>query len=165
MASKNGRSHDQTGIEKGRNTPKGSLICKYCNAIFEGKHWRKFADLKVAFIDRIHSAVCPACHEEQNHLSDGIVKLSGTIMPAKRTEILNEINNAEKTAQSRNVLDRVERVEDSGKNEITVYTTNNQLAVQIGKKIASAHKGGKLEIKWSKNEKAVEVRWHKDLTK
>ena len=46
------------------------------------------------------------------------------------------------------------------KEEITVYTTKNQLAVELGKKIAAAHKGGKLEIQWSKTDKPVEVRWH-----
>jgi hypothetical protein len=59
-------------------------------------------------------------------------------------------------------MNRVERL-DSGADEITAYTSKNQLAAEIGRKLDRAYKGGKLEIKWSKDDKPVDVTWHKDI--
>ena len=115
-------------------------------------------------MDELRVGICPACHEQIGHLSDGVLHLSGTGMVKNKTEIKNLIQNTAKREEERDILNRVERIEDN-RNEMVIYTTKNQLAVEIGKKVAAAHKGGKLDIKWSKNDKPVEVYWNFDLKK
>jgi hypothetical protein len=139
-----------------------TLICKYCNAIYENKQWKHLADLNPRHVDDLIESVCPACHLEQNHLSDGVVHLSGTFLKEHKKEIMGTINNLAALAEERDVLNRIERTEDTG-SEITIYTTQNKLALEIGKKVADAFKGGDLDIKFSKEDMPVEVRWHKDI--
>lgn len=139
------------------------LMCHECRAVYDGKSWQSFEKLNPKTIDELKISVCPACHESIDHLSDGVLHLTGTGMLANKKEIKNLIMNMAKQAEENNVLDRVERIDESQKNEMIVYTTKNQLAVRIAKKIAASHKGGKVDIKWSKDDKPVEVKWHYDL--
>lgn len=139
-----------------------TLICKYCNAIYENKNWKHLADLNPRHIDDLTESVCPACHLAQNHLSDGVVHLSGSFLKKHKKEIMGTINNLAGLAEERDVLNRIERIEDTGE-EITIYTTENKLALEIGKRVSDAFKGGDLDIKFSKNDMPVDVRWHKDL--
>ena len=138
---------------------KTKLMCKYCRAIYNGKSWQPFEKLNPKMIDELKMATCPACHEQFDHISDGVLHLKGPGITPIKKEIMNEIKNIADHEESRDILSRVERIEDN-KEEVRVYTTKNQLAVELGKKIASAHKGGKLEIKWSKQDKPVEVYWY-----
>lgn len=148
--------------DQGKRNLKDVLICRYCNAIYEDKHWVSLEKLKLKFIDKLKPGVCPACHEEHSHISDGVLKLRGSFISQHRAEIENTILNLGKTAEQKDILNRIERIETQP-DALTIYTTKNQLAVKIGKKIDSSHKGGKLIIKWSKNDKPVEVTWNKEL--
>jgi len=93
--------------------------------------------------------------------SDGELRLSGTFLKNHNKEIMGIILNTEAKENRRDVENRIERIAYEGAG-ITVYTGKNQLAVEMGKKISSAYKGGELTIKWSKDDKPAEVRWHKD---
>jgi len=137
------------------------LICKICKAIYQDKHWQPFGKLNPANVDKLKVSICPACHAKMAMVSDGVLKLSGTFLQNHSKEILRIILNTETKENNRNIENRIERI-SVDKNEITVYTSKNQLAVEIGKKVASAYKGGELEIKWSKDDKPAEVKWHKD---
>lgn len=108
--------------------------------------------------DELKMSICPACHETIDHVSDGILHIKGSGVQAHTKDIKNLIIHMGKNAEEKNILDRIERIEENG-NEMTVYTTLNQLAVRIGKNVASAYKGGKLDIQWSRNDKPVEVIW------
>ncbi len=149
-------------FDAGQKKKQGELICRYCNAVYDEKHWRHFDDLNPAHIDKLTKSVCPSCHEIRGHISDGVLHIEGTFVKANQEQIQGIIANCEAKETERDVLNRVERIE-SNKNEITVYTAKNTLAVEIGKKLDSAHKGGKLDIRWSKDDKPVDVRWHKDI--
>jgi hypothetical protein len=143
---------------------RAELLCKYCSAVYESKHWQPIAKLNPQFIDRLKKTVCPACHAQKGLVSDGTLHLTGSFMDQHRQEILNIILRTEEKENARDILNRIERI-DSRPKEITIYTGKNQLAVEIGNKVAAAYKGGKLEITWSKNDKPVEVKWHKDIEK
>ena len=140
-------------------TERTKLLCRHCHAVYENKGWQPFNQLNPQHVDELKMSICQACHEEKNHVSDGILHLSGSGIEPHKEEIKHIVINAGKSAEEDDILDRVERVDDGVKNQITVYTTKNQLAVKIGKKVASAYKGGELNIKWSKNDKPVEVYW------
>jgi len=115
-------------------------------------------------IDELKASVCPACHETMEHISDGVLHIEGAGVKAHLKDITNLINKLGKEAEAKNILDRVERI-DNDPNGMTVYTTVNQLAVKIGKAVSSAYKGGKLDIRWSRQDKPVEVTWTYDKVK
>lgn len=143
--------------DKGRGNERTKLLCHECRAVYDGNIWHPFEQLNPKTIDQLKISICPACHEQIDHVSDGVLHIKGIGIEQHRQEILNIIHNSGKQAEEKDVLDRIERVSED--NEITVYTTKNQLAVRIGKKLASAYKGGRLDIKWSKTDKPVDVVW------
>lgn len=150
--------HDPAKKRLEQKSP-GELICKYCHAIYQNKRWQPLEKLEARLIDRFKQGVCPACHLERGHLSDGVLHLGGAILTAHHDEIKNLIHNIAEKEEARNIENRIERIEEKT-GEITVYTGKNQLAVELGKKINDAYKGGVLEITWSKEDKPAEVRWH-----
>ena len=156
--SKSGRSKQFYGSKKEKKSSNLKLLCRYCHAVYDGKGWIAFEKMDPLMIDQLHASVCPACHETMQHVSDGVLHISGSGVKPILQEIKNMIAHMGKQAEAKNVLDRVERVE-AERDGIVVYTTLNQLAVRIGKNVASAHKGGKLDIRWSKGDKPVEVYW------
>lgn len=151
-------------LTKGKKSSGLKLLCRYCHAVYNGKSWIPFEKMDPKIIDELRASVCPACHEINEHVSDGILNIRGAGVKAHLKDITNLINHMGKTAEARNVLDRVERV-DQTRDGLVVYTTLNQLAVRIGKSVASAYKGGKLDIKWSRQDKPVEVTWTYDKVK
>lgn len=150
-----------TKNKKGMST---KLLCRYCHAVYDGKGWIPFKKLDPKMIDQLHASVCPACHEINDHLSDGVLHLEGAGVKPHIKDIKNLIMRLGKQAEEKNILDRLERMDDD-KNGMTVYTTMNQLAVKMGKAVASAYKGGRLDIQWSKRDKPVEVTWTYEKTK
>src|SRR5581483_3273263 len=110
---------------------KAKLMCKYCRAIYDGKGWESFEKLDPRMIDELKMSVCPACHEEHDHLSDGVLHLTGTGMVKHKDEILHLMHNAGELEESRDILNRIERIDQNDSKEMTVYTTKNQLAVEL----------------------------------
>ena len=159
--SKSNRTKPFYGFKKEKKGGSLKLLCRYCHAVYNGKAWIAFEKMDPKIIDELKASVCPACHETMDHVSDGILHIGGSGVKPVLQEIKNMITRMAKQAEAKNVLDRVERIETE-RDGIVVYTTLNQLAVRIGKNIASAHKGGKLDIRWSKGDKPVEVYWTKN---
>jgi len=154
--------HDKDrSLEKRSHYVRTKLLCRECKAVYDGKSWHSFSQLNPRDIDELKMSICPACHEKTGHLSDGVIHLRGSGLQKHLQEIKNLIVHMGMTAEGKDILDRVERI-DEEKDGITVYTTKNQLAVRIGKKISDSYKGGKLQIKWSKDDKPVEVLWRYD---
>ncbi len=146
-----------------KNRPvKGEYICQYCSAVYEKKHWQPLAKLDPKYIDRLIKTTCPACHKEKGHISDGVLTLSGSFVPVHHKELMAIVLKTEEDDHAKDVENRVEKIE-AANGKIIVYTGKNQLAVKIGKRIDSAYKGGKLEIKWSKKDKPVDVRWSREM--
>ncbi|MBU1953972.1 hypothetical protein KKH03_03305, partial [Patescibacteria group bacterium] len=80
-----------------------------------------------------------------------------------KDEIIGAIRHSDQMARERDEMNRVLRIIRMSESDIGIFTSKNQLAVTIGKKLDSAFKGGKLSIHWSKGDKEVEVVWHKDM--
>jgi hypothetical protein len=138
---------------------RAKLMCRHCRAIYDGKGWQPFEKLDPHMIDELKMSICPACHEQVDHISDGVLHINGPLLTKHKEEIINLLHNTAKLEESRDILNRIERIDQDAPDKLTVYTTKNQLAVELGKKVASAYKGGKLEIKWSKEDKPVEVNY------
>ncbi len=152
-------------------SPEKLIICPKCKAVFFNKKWYSKNQLKehLKNEDYIKKAggfakwyasqekskmVCEADRQRKDY-SEGVVYIKN-IPVDKKDEIMNLILNIEKRAKKRDIEDRIVDTKLQGKN-ITLYTSENQLAVSIGKQIDRAYKGGKLEIKFSKNEDATRV--------
>lgn len=168
MPSKKSKSEPRSGgastFKKTKQGGNLKLLCRYCHAVYNGKNWTSFEKMNPAIIDELRASVCPACHEIKDHVSDGVLHITGASVRPHLPEIKGLIAHMGKQAEEKNILDRVERI-DAGRDGIVVYTTMNQLAVRIGKSISNAFKGGKLDIKWSREDKPVEVRWTYDKVK
>lgn len=161
----NTSQRSKTGIfNKKKKGPNMKLLCRYCHAVYNGKAWIPFEKMDPKIIDELRASVCPACHEQMAHLSDGVLHIGGAGVKPHLKEIKGLVMHMGRNAEEKNVLDRLERIEET-RDGITVYTTMNQLAVRMGKAVASAFKGGKLVIKWSRNDKPAEVWWTYDKIK
>jgi len=141
---------------------KSGLQCKYCKAIYQEKRWRPYADLDPKYVGELHESVCPTCHKKNSHYSDGQITISGKFVKEHKTEIMNLIENIARREEKRDVLNRIERIDEEDENKTVIYTSKNDLARLLGKKLDSAYKGGKLDYNWSKEDKFAEVKWVKE---
>lgn len=145
----------------------GLYRCTNCRAIYHDKHWHSATLLLVPdsplaraeFAD----ALCEECTLEKNRASraiphSGEVVIDGTFTPAEHYDLLNLVRNVGHRAMDRDPEDRIIRIDEQD-GRIHIYTSENQLAVSIGKQVDRSHKGGELEITWSKTDKPVRVVW------
>ena len=138
------------------------IICPDCNCVFFDKAWHRSLDEDVKHIKESKSLkfkVCPACRMKRDRTFEGelVIELSKEKMGEKK-EIMNIIKNSDKQAQAHDPMDRILWLEDKN-NEIRIFTSENQLAVRIGKKLKASFKGSVLEIKHSHEEDVIRVFW------
>lgn len=153
--------------EKEIKGKKELMICSECDAIYYDKHWH--TNKKYAAVLRnqkgIKKELCAECKWQEDAKKgienfEGEVVLKNLPLSEQKTEILNLVRNVGKRAAKRDPEDRIIKIEDKGKT-VRILTTENQLAVSIGKQIDRAFKGGKLEIKWSEKDSLARVEWIK----
>lgn len=142
--------------------------CPRCGAVYFDKHWHIVPDFwaeykKIFPADRknVIEELCAECKwidsgkEDTEWEGEVILK---NLVDADKNEILNLVRNIGARAFRRDPEDQIIKIEDRGR-EVVITTTENQLAVSIGKQIARAFKGGKLEIIWSDEDAPARVRW------
>lgn len=137
---------------------KDILICPDCNAAYFEKNWHhELEEYKNINPDKnIKFVRCPADEMKRKGLFEGQVIIEN-IPSGKGKEIVNQIQNIGNRAFERDVLDRILDFNYSG-NKIDVKTSENQLALSIGKEVALAHKNSDVSIKFSKKEDIARVR-------
>lgn len=144
--------------EKQPKSKEGLIFCLGCGAVYYDKHWH--TNKKYAAILKNQKAIkkelCPECKNAKNENFEGEILLKN--LSKEKEEILNLVRNIEKRAKKRDPEDRIIKIEDKGKT-VRILTTENQLAVSIGKQIDRAFKGGELKIKWSEKDALVRVIW------
>ena len=142
------------------------IICPNCESVFFDKAWHYSLEKDIKHLENRGSRfknlkfkICPACRMEKDKTFEGelVITLSKEKLTEKN-EIINVVKNSDKQARAHDPMDRVLWIEYEG-NEIRVLTSENQLAVRIGKKLESAFKGGTLEIKHSHEEDVIRVFW------
>jgi hypothetical protein len=141
---------------------KSGLRCKYCSAVYQTKRWLHFEDLDPKYMGELKIGVCPSCHKEHGHLSDGILTISGKFTKDHKEEIVNLIENTAKREEKRDVENRIDRIDQEDPNKMIVYTSKNMLAILIGKKLNQAYKGGKLDYSWAEKDDYSEIKWVKE---
>lgn len=150
-----GRRHQRSRKEEsefglGR---KEFLKCSDCGLVYFDKSWhRSLLEEKSEHLkeDRqFKFTLCPACKMKKDKIFEGEVVIKLKVQGLKvKSDILNAVKNSDQQGQDWDPLDRVLWTDDNG-DEIKIYTSENQLAVKIGKKLHSSFPGGKLEIQHS----------------
>ena len=156
------KPHNQLPLQKikGESPVK---ICPQCHAVYFDKHWHSNKFLHQAY--NWHTKVGYELFPEDRWLKGGAaaVNYEGEVIlknipKEKIQEIVQQIRNIGKRATARDPEDKIIKIEIKGR-QVRVLTTENQLAASIGKQIDEAHKGGKLDIKWSKDDQLARVDW------
>lgn len=163
-----GGIHNILDWNKKKIKGKGSVIlCSECGAIYYDKHWRANVKMSVLLKKQkgVTKEVCLECKMAKD-TKRGDVNCEGEVIlknigAKEKAEMFNLINNIGERAAKRDPEDRILKIEEK-KNEIRILTSENQLAVSIGKQVARAFKGGELEIKFSKGDQVARVMWIKE---
>ena len=151
------KDHDRQRHVVGKE-PAGFLVCSQCRAVFHNKHWQWNATLLAKHSgDKKTETIYPACKITRKEEAEGVLELAGFVSEGQKQEILGLLKNAGQRAAERDPLDRIFAWDDAGK-KIVVYTTENQLAISLGKQVKRAF-NGELDISSSKNADVVKVKW------
>ncbi len=143
------------------NAPQGYEICPTCNSVFFGKAWHHTLeeDKHLNENKNIKFTTCPACQMKKDRMFEGelVIKMTG-VNPEMKKEIMSAIENSNKMGMEKDPMDRILWTETNG-DELHVFTSENQLAVKIGKKLESAFKGSRCQISHSHEEDIIRVHW------
>ena len=139
------------------------ILCPRCESVYFSKSWHhSFGEEKKGHLKeskRVREKMCPACIMARDGLFEGELLI---ILPSQdheaRRDIINAVENSDRLAQERDPMDRVIKTEIKPE-VIRVLTSENQLAVKIGKKLKASFRGSKLSIKHSKDEDIIRVQW------
>lgn len=142
-------------------------VCTRCHAVYFDKHWHTIPGIFSWMKKRGIAAdgLCLECtwvtrgaRAAMNY--EGEVILEGFSLPKEKQEILRLVRNVGARAVLRDPEDQIMGIEDKG-GKVVIRTTENQLALSIGKQVANAFKGGELEIKYSHEDAPVRVYWRR----
>lgn len=133
----------------------GLLMCERCKAVYFKKYWHRNLEAlnnKEAESLSVHDTsvkftLCPACTMMKDGRYEGRVTVVG-IPAAHRDELKKLIENFGARAYERDAMHRVIDVKDSGA-DVIATTTENQLAVKLGKKINETFRGAKVAAKYA----------------
>ncbi len=142
------------------------MICETCQSVYFEKAWHHSLDEDAKHLtdEKIEKAeikfkTCPACQMKKDKAFEGelIIKMSGA-NPTIRQNVMSLLKNSDIQAMEKDPMDRILWTEIKG-NDTHVYTSENQLAVRMGKKLESAFKGSTLAINHSKEEDLIRATW------
>lgn len=132
------------------------LICSDCGVVYFDKSWhRNLNEEKIQHLKtnrQFKFTLCPACKMKKDKTFEGelVIKLKAKSLKLK-ADILSAIKNSDKQAQEKDPLDRILWMEER-EDGFHVFTSENQLAVKMGKKLESSFPGSTLEIKYSEED-------------
>ncbi|MEX2052917.1 MAG: hypothetical protein WD898_01680, partial [Candidatus Paceibacterota bacterium] len=128
--------------------PKEFIICSECNSVFFDKSWHHRLDDDIEHLNpdkKVEFKTCPACQMKKDKVFEGQLVIILEENPGAAEEIMRVVKNSEEQAKEKDPMDRILWTEKQGK-EIRIFTSENQLAVRMAKKLDSAFKGGKIDI-------------------
>jgi len=137
---------EEKELLKGR---KGLVFCKDCNAVYYKKSWhhnlRNYKNLKEDL--SVSFAVCPACRMIENGKFEGQIFVEG----APNNSIESVVHLAEAfchRAYLKDPMDRIIKIKKRNSG-IDIFTTENQLAIKLAKKIKDVFKKVDLNISYA----------------
>jgi len=141
-------------------SPKEIIHCSGCGAFYHRRHWSLTAPPGFSHPVHLHPVYCPACKKITERSVSGVLHLLG-MADVERGEVLRLLRKEEGRAREKNPLERIMRLEKVPAkfgDEWKVETTTEKLAQRLGRAVRRA-RGGKLEFKWSHNNKFLRVMW------
>jgi len=138
------------------------LTCSGCGVVYFDKSWHHgLLEEKQEHLKenrQLKFTLCPACKMKKDKFFEGeiLIRIRNKGLGIKEN-VLNTIKNSDKQAQERDPMDRILWTEDKD-DEVRIFTSENQLAVRIGKKLESSFPGSKLEIEHT-GEDIIRVYW------
>ena len=149
-----------------RRSPKGTLYCSSCGAVYYRRRWTLTPPPEVRdwveFRDGVTITRCPACRKIRDHYPSGELRLLGAT-PKEKQEMLLMLRNEEERAREKNPLERIMRIQADGP-EWKIETTTEKLAQRLGRSLEKAF-GGSVTYKWSHNNKFARVIWQREAVK
>ena len=138
---------------------KDFVACSDCDAVYYDKSWKHGFEGGLKQENdtekNISFKVCPACQMRRDGQFEGELTLVG--IPAGEKEgILNRVRNMGEKAQASDPLDRILSVKETG-DTVRITTSENQLALQIGKAVNKASKASTIESSFSRAESPMRV--------
>lgn len=139
------RRREKHEILKGE---KGAIICKNCDAAYCVKSWRhSLSDCKNLDDTAVKFSLCPACQMIKNKQFEGEIVVKNA--PEKiKNDLKHLIKSFCQKAYERDPMDRLIAVKETNGN-LTITTTENQLAVKLAKKIGETFKKPDVKIVYS----------------
>lgn len=143
-----------------RKGGKGVVFCGECGATYFMKSWRHSLE-KYRSLPKdapVKFSLCPACEMVKNRQFEGKIVVKN--VPEKETkDLLGLIGNFGERAYEKDVLHRVievRRTKSAKGSEVTITTTENQLANKLADKIRSTFKKTKVKRSFSSSPGDVE---------
>lgn len=145
----------------------GLRLCDRCNAVYYDGHWHTNPKLAEAIKEHrsdVKKELCRQCAYIVNgEVStrkgfEGLVVLDGLSDPEEKHEVLKTVRNFARKATERNPESQLADIDDRG-TRVVISTTENQMAVGIGKAVNDAFKGGALRVVWSEDDMPARVYW------
>lgn len=158
-----GVSYKKKTASKDPYIPKAAApvsICTDCRAVYMNKRWYADNGVYESVIKTRGSTeiVCPACRKIRDNFPGGVLTLKGAAGAAFRDDLMKLIKNEEHRARGINPLERVMSVEENGRGDIIINTTNEKLAQRLGRAVKKAFHGD-VTYRWSHDNKLVRVDW------
>ncbi len=137
---------------------KGFVVCGVCHNVSFKKQWRDPARLPnyeyEIFIRGIDVSLCPACDMAAKGLYEGEVMVEG-LSDDQGVEFVNLVRAYNARSKRHDSQHRILALEKSA-TAYRVRTSENQMAVKLGKKIAQTFGHGEVSIKHSREPFEVE---------
>ena len=131
-------------------------VCPRCDLVYHAGRWQR-SDLRPR--NGLQESICPACRREVDRYPAGLLILRGSYLAAHREEIMNIVRNQTDLAGESRPLQRIMWVKDD-RGEVEIATTNDHLALRIGKAIRSASKG-ELTVRRGTEDPLVRIYWER----
>jgi len=142
------------------------FVCGECGAVYFKKSWHhNFRGSNVRGDKHVHFTQCPACAMIAQKKFEGEVLIDTSNISAKmREELVQHIRHVGEQAYARDPMHRIIKLQVQGSKSsiVRVTTTENQLALRIGREVEKLLKGkGKKIVEFSREEDVVRVRWER----
>lgn len=136
---------------------KGIIICKKCNAMLWQGSWHHESEIKKNIKKNKYNgfSICPACKMIEDNMYEGELIIRN-VNPEIKKYIINTIKNKGKKGFKNDSQDRVISVNDDHDGKMNIFTTENQLALKIARKIKKSF-NGTMKVIYSKKESVIRI--------
>lgn len=112
--------------------------CRQCHALHDGKKWIRDGAWEAKGERSV--VLCEACKRKRDKIVHGIVYLYGPVLSEKKDEIMRMLKREEEIESRHNHLSQILEIK-RGRNQMTVTTINQWLALHLGKQFKKTFKG------------------------